>query len=106
MAALSQLSYSPRQRVRLRVLYRDDLLIGSRRQAQVDDAPARDLGDGQPVAALGVRAVHGDGVDLVAPVGGANVAARREPASSGVDDDHAALAAAHLALDPVKAVLD
>ena len=43
MAALSQLSYSPTHLVGGRVSYRDLLIVGRRRQPEVDDLPPCDV---------------------------------------------------------------
>ncbi|MFN8113982.1 MAG: hypothetical protein U0R51_12390 [Solirubrobacterales bacterium] len=65
MAALFQLSYSPREVVVGREVYRRALIVPGRLESQVEGGSAGDLVDRYEKAPVEITAVGGDRVDLL-----------------------------------------
>jgi hypothetical protein len=99
MAALSQLSYSPKVVVGGEV-YRGFLIDHGRREAQVHVRTAGDFLDRHVEAAFEVVAVQPEAIDLLGRVCRADIAVRRVPARPEMRDDDGAFPRGPFALHP------
>src|SRR5439155_14407701 len=104
MAALSQLSYSPKsgdhgsEVIVLGHLDQSLLVVPGGRQPKVDCRQPGDVPDREVEASLERGAVHSNCVDLVRRVGGSDVSARRVAAGSSLYHDDVAVESTPLAL--------